>query len=99
MGLFIVWARRTVALGRMNQVMKKKIGTVIDDALLAGAKQRAALERRPLAGVIEDALTGYLDSSPGLEGGPRALAKFTAQAGLLPPEEIEEILAEDALAP
>ncbi len=83
----------------MNHIMKKKIGTVIDDALLAGAKQRAALERRPLAGVIEDALNGYLDTSPGREGGLRALAKFTAQAGLLSSEEIEEILVEDTLAP
>ncbi len=79
--------------------MKKKIGTVIDDALLAGAKQRAALERRPLAGVIEDALNGYLETGPGREGGLRALAKFTAQAGLLPPEEIDEILQDETLAP
>ena len=83
----------------MNQVMKKKIGTVIDDALLAGAKQRAALERRPLAGLIEDAVNGYLETAPGREGGLRALDKFTGQAGLLPSEEIEEILAEDTLAP
>ena len=41
--------------------MKKKIGTIIDDALLAGAKQRAALEKRALSGLIEDALVGYLD--------------------------------------
>jgi hypothetical protein len=83
----------------MSHVMKKKIGTVIDDALLAGAKQRAALERRPLAGVIEDALNGYLETAPGRGEAPRALAKFTAQAGLLPPDEIDEILEEDALVP
>lgn len=79
--------------------MKKKIGTVIDDGLLAGAKQRAALERRPLAGLIEDAVNGYLETAPGREGGMRALAKFTGQAGLLPLEEVEEILAEDTLVP
>lgn len=79
--------------------MKKKIGTVIDDALLAGAKQRAALERRPLAGLIEEALDGYLEGAPGRKDGLRALAKFTAQPGILPPEEIDEILDEDMLAP
>jgi len=79
--------------------MKKKVGTVIDDGLLAGAKQRAALEKRPLAGLIEDALTGYLDRSPGRDEALRALAKFTSHGGLLPPGEIDEILEEDALAP
>jgi len=79
--------------------MKKKIGTIIDDNLLAGAKQRAALERRPLAGLIEDALNGYLDGAPPRDDALRALAKFTAHAGLLPSEEIDEILEEDALAP
>ena len=79
--------------------MKKKVGTVIDDGLLAGAKQRAALEKRPLAGLIGDALTGYLDRSPGRDEALRALAKFTSHGGLLPPGEIDEILEEDALAP
>lgn len=83
----------------MNHIMKKKIGTVIDDALLAGAKQRAAFERRPLAGVIGDALNGYLETDPGRESGLRALAKFTGQSGLLSPEEIEEILEDDTLVP
>jgi len=83
----------------MSQLMKKKIGTVIDDNLLAGAKQRAALERRPLAGLIEDALNGYLEGAPLREDALRALAKFTAHDGLLPSDEIDEILEEDALAP
>jgi len=83
--------------------MKKKIGTIIDDGLLAGAKQRAALEKRALSGLIEDALAGYLDRNPG--GGPgrdealRALVKFISHGGLLPVDEIDEILAEDTLAP
>ncbi len=83
----------------MGYVMKKKIGTIIDDGLLAGAKQRAALERRTLSGVIEDALSGYLEGGPGREDSLRALAKFSSHGGLLPPEEIDEILEEDALAP
>jgi hypothetical protein len=84
----------------MKQLMKKKIGTIIDDALLTGAKQRAAAERRPLAGVIEDALSGYLgeDRATRMDAS-RALARFTTQAGLLPTEEIDEILEEDILAP
>lgn len=83
----------------MSHVMKKKIGTIIDDGLLAGAKQRAALERRTLSGLIEDALRGYVEQSPGREDSLRALAKFASTGGLLPPEEIDEILADDTLAP
>ena len=79
--------------------MKKKIGTIIDDGLLAGAKQRAALERRPLSVLIEDALNGYLEGGSARDAALRALAKFTSQGGLLPPEEIDEILEEDVLAP
>jgi hypothetical protein len=83
----------------MRQQMKKKIGTIIDDGLLAGVKQRAAAERRPLAGLIEDALSGYLGEDRTIRGdASRALARFTAQAGLLPAEEIDEILEEDFLA-
>lgn len=79
--------------------MKKKIGTIIDDGLLAGAKQRAALEKRTLSGLIEDALAGYLERGPGREDALRSLEKFASHGGLLPPEEIEEILEEDVLAP
>lgn len=83
--------------------MKKKIGTIIDDGLLSGAKQRAALEKRALSGLIEDALAGYLDRSFGRGLGRdealRSLAKFTSHGGLLPPEEVDEILEEDTLAP
>ncbi|OGD11416.1 MAG: hypothetical protein A2Y86_06680 [Candidatus Aminicenantes bacterium RBG_13_62_12] len=77
--------------------MKKKIGTIIDDGLLAGAKQRAAVEKRALSGLIEDALSGYLERSPGREDALRSLEKFSSHGGLLPPDEIEEILEEDAL--
>jgi len=78
--------------------MKKKIGTIVDDGLLANAKQRAALEKRALSGLIEDALAGYLDRSPGREEALRSLEKFASHGGLLPPEEIDQILVEDTLA-
>jgi predicted transcriptional regulator len=83
----------------VSHIMKKKIGTIIDDGLLAGAKQRAALERRPLSVLIEDALNGYLEGGSARDEALRALAKFTSHGGLLPPEEIDEILEEDMLAP
>ena len=83
----------------MSELMKKKIGTIIDDELLAGAKQRAALERRTLSGLIEDALSGYLECAPGREDALRALAKFSSHGGLLDADDLEKILEEDILAP
>jgi len=83
----------------MNSIMKKKIGTIIDDGLLADAKQRAVLEKRTLAELIEDALSGYLNQSPGREEALRSLEKFTSHESLLPHEELAEILEEDALSP
>ena len=79
--------------------MKKKIGTIIDEDLLSGAKQRAALEKRALSSLIEDALVGYLDRRPGRDEALRSLEKFASHGGILPPEEIDEILEEDTLAP
>lgn len=77
--------------------MKKKIGTIIDDGLLAGVKQRAALEKRAMSGLIEDAVAGYLDRGPSRDEALRSLAKFTSYGGLLPVDEIDEILEVDTL--
>jgi predicted transcriptional regulator len=81
----------------MNQIMKKKIGTILDDKLLASVKQRAAAENRSLSSLIEDALAGYLGQGPLANDHLRALDKFVSHGGLLQREEIEEILSEDIL--
>lgn len=75
--------------------MKKKIGTIVDEKLLASVKQRAAAEDRSLAGLIEEALAGFLGRGPGGADHRRALDKFISHGGLLQSEEIEEILGED----
>jgi hypothetical protein len=79
--------------------MKRKIGTIVDDKLMASVKQRAALEGRPLSGLIEEALSGYLKLGPGPGDALRALEMFASHGGLLPREEIDEILQEDMLVP
>jgi predicted transcriptional regulator len=81
----------------MNQIMKKKIGTIVDKKLLASVKQRAAAEDRSLSGLIEDALAGYLGRGPAAKDHLRALEKFVSHGGLLEREEIDEILSEDFL--
>jgi hypothetical protein len=79
-------------------VKKKKIGTVLDEAILGEAKQRALRENRPLSGLLEDALVEYLHG-----GGPRADAErscrlFCSHRSRLDLNEINEILDEDVLA-
>lgn len=83
----------------MHQTMKKKIGTILDEKLLVSVKQRAAAEDRPLASLIEEAISDYLGRGPAAEDHLRALDKFVSHGGLLQREEIEEILNEDILAP
>ncbi|MDH7513473.1 MAG: ribbon-helix-helix protein, CopG family [Clostridiales bacterium] len=77
--------------------MKKKVGTIMDEKLLAFVKQRAAAEDRSLSGLIEEALTEYLGRGLTAVDKLRALDKFISHGGLLQREEIEEILGEDIL--
>lgn len=79
--------------------MKQKIGTIVDGKLLRSVKQRAAHEGKAISGLIEDALARYLDRDPGGDDALRSLEKFASHGGLLPPEEIEDILRDDTLAP
>lgn len=83
----------------MKQIMKKKIGTIVDEKLLTSVKQRAAAEGRSLSGLIEEALARYLGRGPAAADHLRALDKFVSHGGLLQREEIEEILSEDILVP
>jgi predicted transcriptional regulator len=83
----------------MHLIMKKKIGTIVDEKLLASVKQRAAAEDRSLAGLIEEALAGYLGRGPAASDHLRALDKFVSHGGLLKREEIDEILSEDIFVP
>lgn len=78
--------------------MKRKIGTIVDDKLLKSVKQRAALEGKAISGLIEDALSRYLERDPAKEDALRSLEKFASHGGLLAREDIDEILREDVLA-
>jgi predicted transcriptional regulator len=83
----------------MSHVMKQKIGTIVDGKLLKSVKQRAAFEGKAISALIEDALSRYLDRDPAADDALRALEKFASHGGLLPREDIDEILREETLAP
>ena len=74
--------------------MKQKVGTVIDARLIRQAKTYAAQHGKPLSGVIEEALAGYLEQRT-----PRATAGglMVRTAGLLAidPSLLSTLLAED----
>ena len=56
--------------------MKKKIGTVIEEEILIGAKERAARESRPLSELIQESMGLYLQGGGSQEDAERACALF-----------------------
>ena len=78
--------------------MKKKIGTVLEAAVLVEAKARAAREGRALADIIQDALINYLREEVARGDALRACDKFCSHGSALGRHEIDELLQEDMLA-
>lgn len=77
--------------------MKKKVGTLLEEAVLRRAKRRAAEEGRPLSDVIQDALEKYL--SAGLPEPARreaAFQLFCERPIKLAPEQFKAVLAHDS---
>lgn len=56
--------------------MKRKIGTVVDDALYRDVKMLAAREGRAIADVVACALSDYTKRSRGSQGGKAGLARL-----------------------
>ncbi len=77
--------------------MKKKVGTVIEEKVLIEAKQRAAVEGRPLSDILQEALIDYLRGSVKRGDAEHACRLFCSHGSRLPLEEIDELLEEDML--
>ena len=77
--------------------MKKKIGTVLEEGILTEAKQRAAQEGRPLADILQDALSFYLHEDIEHSDAMRACEKFCSHGSSLDRQQIDELLNEDVL--
>jgi hypothetical protein len=74
--------------------MKQKVGTVIDARLIRKAKVYAAQHRKPLSGVIEEALVAYLErATPKAASG--GLMARTAGMLAIDPSILATLLAED----
>ena len=77
--------------------MKKKLGTVLEEAILREAKERAAREGRPSAELFQDALSAYLHGDPSRGDAERACRLFCSHRSRLTLQEIDGLLREDML--
>jgi hypothetical protein len=78
-------------------VMKKKVGTLIEEEVIKLAKYRALEEGRPLSDMIQDALITYLNnrmSDP--KKRERAYQLFCERPMRLSQKQFREILEEDS---
>lgn len=78
--------------------MKKKIGTVVEEDILAEAKARAAREHRPLSDLFQDALDVYLHTGGPRTDTERSCKLFCSHRSRLDMNELKELLEEDVLA-
>jgi len=78
--------------------MKRKVGTVLESAVLVEAKERAARDGKTLAEILQDALINYLSEEIARGDALRACEKFCSHGSALDRHEIDEILQEDMLA-
>jgi hypothetical protein len=78
-------------------MMKRKVGTLIEDEVIRLAKRRAAEEDRPLSDLIQDALVSYLNKkAPDPKKREEAYRVFCERPFRISRPQFEEILKEDA---
>jgi hypothetical protein len=76
--------------------MKRKIGTVVDDALYRDVKMLAAAQGRPIADVVACALSDYTKRNRGARGGKAGLARLLQRAPLaVNDEQFREVMEMD----
>lgn len=75
-------------------IMKKKIGTIIDEDLLWEAKKLALDQKRPLSQLLEDALRAYIEQSKQKNKGGSIVLQ-TKGMFKLPRDVVEAILEEE----
>ena len=74
--------------------MKKKIGTVLEQEVLAEAKRRAAREHRPLSELFQEALVVFLHGEGPRVDAERSCRLFCSHRSRLDLSEINELLEE-----
>jgi len=81
----------------MEQRMKRKVGTLLEEEVLKLAKHRAFEEGRPLSDVIQEAIVHYLSNKvPEPKKRKRAYQIFCEQPIRIRKQRFKEILEENA---
>lgn len=76
--------------------MKRKIGTVVDDALYQDVKMLAAQERRRIAEVVRRALSDYVKRRKRVRRGKTGLARLLERDPLkVTDEQFREVMEAD----
>ena len=76
--------------------MKRKIGTVVDDALYQDVKMLATQERRRIADVVQRALSDYVKHSKGSRHGKAGLARLLQRQPLkVTDEQFRQVIEMD----
>lgn len=77
-------------------MMKRKIGTLLEEEVIKLVKRRAADEGRPLSDVIQDALVSYLNNKlPDPKKREAAYELFCERPMRISKDQLKEILEED----
>jgi hypothetical protein len=75
--------------------MKRKVSTVMDDALFRRVKLEAVRQRRPLAALLDEALNSYLSSATGKLPTAGSSVEATWGAMAASPELVRAIMEEE----
>jgi len=78
-------------------MMKRKVGTLIEEEVIKLAKRRAVEESRPMSDLIQDALVAYLSNKvPDPKKREEAYQTFCERPIRISKDQFKEILKEDA---
>jgi len=73
-------------------MMKKKIGTILDEDLVLSAKRRALYEKRSLNQLFEDAIKRYLDSFQNKD----SVSKSSKGSMSVPADVLKQVMEEES---
>lgn len=75
--------------------MRKKVSTLLEDGLYRRAKLEAAARGKQISEILGEALEKYLDETSGPKRSLGVVAQTWGSVSL-PPEELEDIMAEES---
>jgi hypothetical protein len=89
-----------MVLGPMEQNMKRKVGTLIEEEVIKLAKRRAFEESRPLSDVIRDAIVLYLgNQAPSPKKSESAYGLFCERPMRITKKQLKAVMEKDAWDP